>query len=124
MHNFFYQTFKHREIIIPEEEGIPVNFDLSTINIYLLCEPYGNPRVMINNIGHLIVDGYISIGLDNSKHLIYSRDMNLFEVSVQAKLVQDQRTKKDNRIFVRFVKDQFKELSRKNLGLPMKLYHL
>jgi len=26
--------------------------------------------------------------------------------------------------FIQFVGDQFRELSRKNLGLPMKLYHL
>jgi len=50
--------------------------------------------------------------------------MNSLKFSHQAKLHQDQFTKRNDRIFVRFVGDQFKELSRKNLGLPMKLYHL
>jgi hypothetical protein len=70
------------------------------------------------NIGYLIVLATISIGLDKEKHMNYHWIMKLNLLNKNGSL------KKEKEELKKFWKDQFAELTKKQLGLPVKLYHL
>ena len=74
--------------------------------------------------GYLIVILEYYIGLDKQGFLVYIKDMAikiLFEKSKFQNKIQGRFDKKE---FVKFVSNQFKEISNKNLKIPVTLFHL
>lgn len=65
-----------------------------------------------------------SIGLDKIKPILYISDMKSQAIYMQTDKSQDKHELSQKNEFIRFVGGQFKQLTRRNLGLPMKLYHL
>ncbi len=66
----------------------------------------------------------ISIGLDKYSILIYSYIMTQLKAAFDRIKLVHRNEKGREKDFINFVGNQFKQLNRRNLGLPMKLYHL
>lgn len=56
--------------------------------------------------------------------MLYSSHMKSQTIYMQTDKSQDKHEQSQKSEFIRFVGGQFKQLTRRNLGLPMKLYHL
>ena len=65
-----------------------------------------------------------SIGLDKFKSFIYIHYMKPQTVRMQTYRSSDKYEQSQKSEFIRFVGGQFKQLTRRNLGLQMKLYNL
>jgi len=97
---------------------------LSTKYFLILSERQVEKKGAIYSIGYLIELPFFSIGLDKVKRLFYSLVMSLklfFSNAVLRRKVNSFSEKKD---FINFVAQQFKQLSKRNLRVPIKLYHL
>lgn len=67
---------------------------------------------------------YFSIGLDKKAGIVYHRNMKNQQIYVRMDKTFPKRKEGRNVEFIEFVGNQFKQLTRRNLGLPMKLYNL
>jgi len=67
---------------------------------------------------------YFSIGLDKTNEVLYIVFMKQQKISFTLPRVQQKLSFKYDNEFVKFVGDQFKQLTRRHLGIPVKLYHL
>ncbi len=56
--------------------------------------------------------------------MLYISYMKVQTIFMQTDKSQDKHVQSQKNEFIRFVGGQFKQLTRRNLGLPMKLYHL
>lgn len=90
-------------------------------NKYKHC--HNNVNLNIFNIGYLIEMVYFSIGLDKEVGILYIYNMVKY-ITYNGVRKQTKSLLTSKREFIQFVGNQFKQLTRKNLGLPMKLYHL
>ncbi len=78
------------------------------------------------SIGYLINTVFFSIGLDKTENVLYSKVMNRFAFSSKAKHIEYglQRSTAQKTDLISFVSNQFRQLSRKNLKIPIQLYQL
>lgn len=65
-----------------------------------------------------------SIGLDKKNMIVYHHNMKDTKIYVRMDKSAFKKRSGQNLEFIEFVGNQFRQLTRKNLGLPMKLYHL
>ena len=78
--------------------------------------------MLINTMRCLIYVVYFSIGLDNEYLFLY--------IKVMKKLIYSQKSRNEmsktsnKKELISFVADQFKKLAKKNLKIPIQLYHL
>jgi len=56
--------------------------------------------------------------------ILYISYMKVQTIFMQTEKSHDKHEQSQKNEFIRFVGSQFKQLTRRNLGLPMKLYHL
>ncbi len=82
------------------------------------------PNTAVYYIGYLIEYEYFSIGLDKIIPLVYIKNMKFNVFSRKVELKKNKLGMVDKGDLVAFVFNQFKELSKKNLNVPIKLYHL
>ncbi len=67
---------------------------------------------------------YLSIGLDKLSNFVYIKEMKNFFFSQKAKSYGFKTKYQKKNELIGFVADQFKKLARKNLSIPVQLYHL
>lgn len=67
---------------------------------------------------------YFSIGLDKQMVLLYSFDMKLQTFSRHVGELKRLASRGEKKELTRFVADQFKQLKKKNLRVPVTLFHL
>lgn len=65
---------------------------------------------------------YIFIGLDKVWRVVYHSFMNKIAFSQKSREITKNKNSKGE--LVNFVADQFKKLAKKNLRVPIQLYHL
>jgi len=74
--------------------------------------------------GYPIGNEYFSIGLDNWKRVVYTKGMAAYIFTKERKRTVKLSTNQDKKDLIQFVAKQFKQLSQKNLRIPVRLYHL
>jgi len=67
---------------------------------------------------------YYYIGLDKWSFLVYIKGMAIKTLFKKSKSENKKEAIFDKKEFAKFVSNQFKEISNKNLKIPVTLYHL
>jgi hypothetical protein len=83
-----------------------------------------NTKLLINTISYLVVEGFNTMGLDILFRQNYHKFMkfqNFFKKETESRELVARVSKKEAKWLV---KDQFSQLSKKHLSLPVSLYQL